>query len=99
MMNMNYRLYATKLVLSHSLWGGELSLGGEYSYTNRNTLYTIVLTNLADDDNNRIKEGMASAFVTYNHDFGKLKVEAGLRYENVNFKYYDGGQYMAEQKV
>ena len=91
------RLYATKLVLSHPLWNGELSFGGEYSFTNRNSLYTIVPTYLADDDNSRIKEGMASAFITYNHDFGKLNVEAGLRYENVNFKYYDDGQYMAEQ--
>ena len=91
------RLYATKLVLSHPLCGGDLSLGGEYSFTNRNSLYTIVPTYLADDDNSRIKEGMASAFVTYNHDFGKLNVEAGLRYENVNFKYYEDGQYVAEQ--
>lgn len=91
------RLYATKLVLSHPLWGGDLSLGGEYSFTNRNSLYTIVPANLADDDKSRIKEGMASAFITYNHDFGKLNVEAGLRYENVDFKYYEDGQYMAEQ--
>lgn len=91
------RLYATKLVLSHPLWGGDLSLGGEYSFTNRNSLYTIIPTYLADDDKSRIKEGLASAFITYNHDFGKLNVEAGLRYENVNFKYYEDGQYMAEQ--
>lgn len=91
------RLYATKLVLSHPLWGGELSLGGEYSFTNRNSLYTIVPANLADDDKSRIKEGMSSAFITYHHDFGKLNVEAGLRYENVDFKYYEDGQYMAEQ--
>ena len=91
------RLYASKLVLSHPLWGGDLSFGGEYSFTNRNSLYTIVPTNLVDDDKSRIKEGMASAFLTYNHDFGKLNVEAGLRYENVDFKYYDDGQYVAEQ--
>ena len=40
---------------------------------------------------------MSSAFVTYSRDFGKLNMEAGLRYENVDFKYYDDGKYMAEQ--
>ena len=91
------RLYASKLVLSHPLFGGELSFGGEYSFTNRNSLYNIVPTNLADDDKSRIKEGMASGFVTYNRDFGKLNVEAGVRYENVDFKYYDDGEYVAGQ--
>lgn len=72
-------------------------MGGEYSYTNRNSLYTIVPTYLADDDKSRIKEGMSSAFITYDHDFGKLSVEAGLRYENIDFKYYQDGQYVAGQ--
>ena len=87
------RLIASKMVLSYPLFGGDLSVGGEYSFTNRNTNYAIIPNTLAD----RIKEGMASAFVTYNRDFGKLNMEAGLRYENVDFKYYDNGKYMAEQ--
>lgn len=91
------RLIASRLVLTHPLWGGELSVGGEYSFTNRNTDYAITPTSLADNDKNRIKEGMASAFLAYNHDFGKLSMEAGLRYENVNFKYYDDGKYVADQ--
>lgn len=91
------RLIASKLLLSHPLWDGILSVGGEYSYTNRNSSYTITPSSLADDDNSRIVEGMASAFLTYSHDFGKLNVEAGLRYENVNFKYYADGQYVADQ--
>ncbi|WP_337795590.1 TonB-dependent receptor domain-containing protein, partial [Prevotella sp.] len=40
---------------------------------------------------------MSSAFVTYSHDFGKLNMEADLRYENVDFKYYDDGKYTADQ--
>lgn len=91
------RLIASKMVLSYPLFGGELSVGGEYSFTNRNTNYAIIPNTLADNVIDRIKEGMASAFVTYNRDFGKLNMEAGLRYENVDFKYYDDGQYMAEQ--
>lgn len=91
------RLIASKMVLSYPLFGGDLSVGGEYSFTNRNTNYTIIPNTLADNVIDCIKEGMASAFVTYNRDFGKLNMEAGLRYENVDFKYYDDGQYMAEQ--
>ena len=91
------RLIASKMVLSYPLLGGDLSVGGEYSFTNRNTNYAIIPNTLADNVRDRIKEGMASAFVTYNRDFGKLNMEAGLRYENVDFKYYDDGKYMAEQ--
>ena len=91
------RLIASKMVLSYPLLGGDLSVGGEYSFTNRNTNYAIIPNTLADNVIDCIKEGMASAFVTYNRDFGKLNMEAGLRYENVDFKYYDDGQYMAEQ--
>lgn len=91
------RLIASKMVLSYPLFGGDLSVGGEYSFTNRNTNYAIIPNILADNVIDRIKEGMASAFVTYNRDFGKLNMEAGLRYENVDFKYYDDGKYMAEQ--
>ena len=91
------RLIASKMVFSYPLLGGDLSVGGEYSFTNRNTNYAIIPNTLADNVIDRIKEGMASAFVTYNRDFGKLNMEAGLRYENVDFKYYDDGKYMAEQ--
>lgn len=91
------RLIASKTVFSYPLLGGDLSVGGEYSFTNRNTNYAIIPNTLADNVIDRIKEGMASAFVTYNRDFGKLNMEAGLRYENVDFKYYDDSQYMAEQ--
>ena len=91
------RLIASKMVLSYPLFGGDLSVGGEYSFTNRNTNYAIIPNTLADNVIDRIKEGMASAFVTYNRDFGKLNMEAGWRYENVDFKYYDDGKYMAEQ--
>ena len=91
------RLIASKLVLSYPLLDGSLSVGGEYSFTNRNTNYTIIPNTLADNVRDRIKEGMSSVFVTYSRDFGKLNMEVGLRYENVDFKYYDDGKYMAEQ--
>lgn len=90
-------LVASKLVLTYPLLGGTLSLGGEYSYSVRNTLYNVLPTDLLEDDKSRIEEGMASAFVEYVRYFGPLSVQAGLRYENVDFDYYDNGIYIGEQ--
>ena len=90
-------LVASKLVLTYPLLGGTLSLGGEYSYSVRNTLYNVLPTDLLEDDKSRIEEGMASAFVEYVRHFGPLSMQAGLRYENVDFDYYDNGVYIDEQ--
>lgn len=90
-------LVASKLVLTYPLLGGTLSLGGEYSYSVRNTLYNVLPTDFLEDDKSRIEEGMASAFVEYVRHFGPLSMQAGLRYENVDFDYYDNGVYIGEQ--
>lgn len=90
-------LVASKLVLTSPLFGGTLSFGGEYSYSVRNTLYNVLPTDLLEDDKSRIEEGMASAFIEYVRHFGPLSVQAGLRYENVDFDYYDNGVYIGEQ--
>ena len=92
-----YHLLASKLVLSCPLLGGELSLGGEYSNTHRTSKYQVVPTNFVSDDNSRITEGMTSSFLTYSRDFGDLSMEAGLRYEYIDFNYYEYGKYMPGQ--
>ncbi len=56
------KLYATKLVFSHPLWGGNLSFGGEYTYTNRDNSYMNV-EGILNDNNSNIKENSASAFL------------------------------------
>ena len=92
-----YRLLASKLVLSYPLLGGDLSLGGEYSNTHRTSKYQVVPTNFVSDDDSRITESMASSFLAYSRDFGKLSMEAGLRYEYIDFNYYEYGKYMPGQ--
>ena len=89
-------LYASKLVLSYPLWQGSLSFGGEYSYTDRTNVYTNK-EGILDNDDSRIKEGSTAAFIDYSRSFGKIDVQAGVRYENVNFNYYEQGQRMDEQ--
>ena len=92
-----YRLLASKLVLSYPLLGGELSVGGEYSNTHRTSKYKVVPTNFVSDDDSRITESMASSFLAYSRDFGNVSMEAGLRYEYIDFNYYEYGKYVPEQ--
>ena len=42
---------------------------------------------MADDDS-RTEEGIASAFVEYGRQIGKVSLQAGVRYEHVTFDYY-----------
>ena len=90
------QLWAAKLVLSWSLWGGNLQVGTEYDHTRRNDDYInpeqIVPTSYTEQ-----KERNYIFFAEYAHPlpFGQLKV--GLRNENVNTDYYSQGVRMAEQ--
>ena len=95
--NKDYHLLASKLVLSYPLSGGNLSLGGEYSNTHRTSKYQVVPTNLVSDDDSRITESMTSSFLTYSRDFGNVSMEAGLRYEYIDFNYYEYGKYVPGQ--
>ena len=95
--NKDYHLLASKLVLSYPLLGGNLSLGGEYSNTHRTSKYQVVPTNLVSDDDSRITESMTSSFLTYSRDFGNLSLEAGMRYEYIDFNYYEYGKHVPGQ--
>lgn len=89
-------LYAAKLVFSHSLLGGDLSFGGEYSHTARTNVY-LNPEEILDDDDSKIEEGDLAAFAEYSRSFGDVNVQAGVRYEYVNFDYYEYGKRMDEQ--
>ncbi|WP_407401029.1 outer membrane beta-barrel protein [Sodaliphilus sp.] len=86
-------LCAFKLVLAHPVWEGNLSFGGEYSRNRRTDIYTYesseVLPVKASD--NVITENMASAFVDYGRRFGRVFLQAGLRYEHLDNIYMDFG--------
>ena len=90
------QLWAAKLVLSWSLWGGNLQVGSEYDHTRRNDDYInpeqVVPTSFTEQ-----KERNYIFFAEYGHPlpFGQLKV--GLRNENVTSDYYSQGVRMAEQ--
>lgn len=90
-------LLASKLVLTYPLLGGELSLGGEFSNVHRTSKMQVVPANLVDDDNSRVTESLTSSFLSYSRDFGDLSLEAGLRYEYIDFDYYEYGKRIAGQ--
>ena len=83
------RLFANKLVLSFPLAKGDFSVGGEYSHSRRKNLYAVLPTGVVDDENNLIKENIASVFMDYSKQFGKVGLQVGLRYERVGFNYYE----------
>lgn len=82
------RLYASKLMLSHPLFGGELAFGGELSLTERASDYRNP-QGILNDDNSEIKENNTAAFAEYSRELGKFQLQAGLRYEHVAFNYYE----------
>lgn len=90
-------LLASKLVLTYPLLGGELSVGGEFSNVHRTSKMQVVPANIVNDDNSRVTESMTSSFLSYSRDFGNLSLEAGLRYEYIDFDYYECGKRIAGQ--
>ena len=90
-------LVASKLVVTAPLLGGEFSFGGEYSYSTRKSVYSVVPKGIIDDDRSRTEEGLATGFVEYARQFGPLNAQVGLRYEHVDFDYYEDDAYVAEQ--
>lgn len=91
------KLLASRLVLTAPVWEGSLSVGGEYSGTRRSTDYTILPVGLIPETHNQFREYYSSAFAEYGHSFGPLDVNLGLRYEHVDFNYYNAGVRVAEQ--
>ncbi len=70
-------LYAARLILSRPVCGGELSFGGEYTYTNRRNI-NLNPEGIVSDDDSRIRENMGAAFVEYSRKFGSVQALAGL---------------------
>ena len=89
-------LQAAKLVVSCPLWQGNLAFGGEYASTRRTSRYRNPEGLMADNDS-RINELTAAGFVEYSRSFGKVSAQAGLRYEHVDFDYYERDVHMDEQ--
>lgn len=90
------RLYAAKLLLGHPLWGGNLSLGSEYTHSNSENSYHNA-EGILDNDDSRIRENAWSAFLEYARSFGSVQAQVGVRYEHLLSDYYEQGRRVDEQ--
>lgn len=89
-------LFASKLIVDYPLFGGDISVGAEYSHTKRNDDYVnpehYVPTSFA-----LLKETNVSPFMEYSRQISRFHLTAGLRYEWVDFDYYEDGKHIDEQ--
>lgn len=90
------KLLAAKLVVDYPLLGGEFSVGAEYTHTKRNDDYInpeqYVPTLYAE-----LQEQHISPFAEYIRQIPIGKVSVGLRYEWVDFDYYEDSRRLTEQ--
>ena len=86
--------WASKLIFSYPILKGNLSVGGEYSYNHRTDAYSFESSEAVPvtTTDTEINEKSAAAFVEYGHQFGKVFVQAGLRYEHLKNDYYNFGK-------
>ena len=90
------KLAATKLSFTHPLWGGSASVGGEYTFTDRHDDY-INPEGYVPTSYSRIREHNLAAYVQYSHPLPFGQVSTGVRYEHVDFDYFDNGTFMPGQ--
>lgn len=83
------RLFATRLVLSYPLFGGNFSTGNEYTRTHRNDDYMTDI-DVIPSSNTSIHDQNNSFFAEYSRNTPIGKLSAGIRYEDVNFDYFNG---------
>lgn len=90
------RLFATRLILSYPLLGGQLSAGNEYTNTKRIDIYTTTMASIPST-NTSIKDENKSFFAEYSRSTPIGKFGAGVRYEDVTSDYYNDDQLNEEQ--
>ena len=90
------RLYAAKFVAGHPLWKGNLEIGAEGSYVHRTDVFGNV-ENIIDASDTKIEENSTATFVQLMQRLNKLTLIAGLRYEFLDSRYYEGGVKMGDE--
>ena len=82
-------LLAVKLIINHSLFGGNLSFGAEYTDTKRKQENMNPEGYIKSSSSTQRNHAMAP-FVEYVHPLSFGSVSAGLRYEHYRDEYYNG---------
>ena len=91
------RMVASKLTLTYPLLGGSLDFGAEYINTRRQDDY-VNPQNYVTSSYSTLKEQSICPYAEYSVMLPKVgRFRAGLRYEHVNFDYYNRGQLVEAQ--
>ena len=91
------RMLASKLTMTYPLFGGSLDFGAEYINTNRQDDYVNPQGYVASTYST-LKEQSISPYAEYSILMPKVgQFRMGLRYEHVNFDYYDSGHLVEGQ--
>ncbi len=87
--DLDNRMFASKLVLTYPVFKGKLSVGNEYSVTDRDDNYWA--DQIAPSAKTRIEQESSSFFAEYarNTELGKFSM--GLRYEHTQADYFVNG--------
>lgn len=90
------QLAATKVSYTHPLWGGSIAVGGEYTYTNRHDDY-VNQERYVPTTYTRICEQNFAGYAQYSHPLPFGQANIGLRYEHVDFDYFENGTFVSGQ--
>lgn len=96
----DYDLFASKVLLKYPINNHTFLLGGEYSFTNRNSEQNILSESNIDDlysSSNRNKQELSAIFTNYNLTLGEFYTSLGIRYEETSFNYFEDNIRVAEQ--
>ena len=92
------RLAAGKAQYAFPLWRGRFAFGAQYTNTNRHDYYIVPVPQYGlATAYSQLKEQNAAAFAEYSAIVGRFQLGAGLRYEHVDFDYYDNGVRQPDQ--
>ncbi len=89
-------MVAEKLIVSHPLWKGQVSIGEEYTNTRWRSSFENA-EGFIQDSNNEQHESNIAPFVELQQRLGRFHLQAGLRYEHVASDYFVGGRRQADQ--
>lgn len=91
------RLGAVKAELSYRLSpSGTVSLGEEYTNTNRKNQFNNI-EGVFSDSNNKMQEKNSALFLQYSQKWNKIQLNAGMRYEHVSTVYTLNGKRQDDQ--
>ena len=93
---MRGRMLAEKLIVSHPLWKGQISVGEEYTNTRWRSSFKNPQGYIANSNNEQHESNIAP-FVELRQQLGRFQLQAGLRYEHVETDYFVSGELRADQ--